>query len=141
MDARQKIRDFTLLLKQDRKTQVIVVAVLLFLAWGILGDNAPKRRFAVQEPQALKLGTGSIGGREAYEDLVTRLGSDISEIRISTEKNSEISNQLQQNMELYEKRTAEIFKKIIERMADIESNISTGNQPVSYTHLTLPTKA
>ena len=130
MDFRQRVQDIVLLLKQDRKAQVIAIVVIIFLMWGLFGNNNRPRRGAGQ-PQEIVLSGGSMGGQEAYEDLVTRIGGDLKEIGNQVEKNASATNELKSNMELYEKRVAEIFQKLLVRMADLESRVASQGDQVA----------
>lgn len=142
MSSRQRFRDLILLLKRDRKAQVIAFAVAVLLVWGFTGDKNP-RRMAVQGPTPLaKKGSGAMPSDEAYKDLVTSISSDINVIKKQTNKNSEDLNAYRQYVQQQEERTAEIFKRVLERISDIEANAQVGNasglEPVNVSPEDLP---
>ncbi len=121
ISVRQRFEDILLLLKQDRKFQIITVVVLIFFMWGMFGSNPPRRYGQTQ--QVVDAGSSGMGEHEAYEDLVRSIGTDINELRLDVQKNREIIQYNQENLQSYEKKTAEIFKKVIERIGDIEAGI------------------
>lgn len=126
MDPRQKARDLILLLKRDRKAQVLAGVFILLLIWGIMGDANPRRTAARNRPEP-QVNAGNMGADEAYRDLITRFSADLEVVKETTIRNAEKTSELRQNIEQYEERTAEIFKKIIERMADLEAGVANAN--------------
>ena len=126
MDPRQKSRDLLLLLKQDRKAQVLAGVFLLLMIWGVFGDAKP-RRYANQPKPEVQVNSGANPADEAYRDLITRFAADLNVVKETTVRNAEKTAELRQNIEQYEERTAEIFKKIIERMADLEAGVANAN--------------
>jgi hypothetical protein len=122
MSLRQTISDAVLLIKQDRKWQVITIVVIGFVIWGIVGQK-PRQNY---EPlvEEVPVGSGSMGGEEAYRDLVTGLNQEVKSINEQVLKNQEMQQGIKQDIEKFEESTAKIFKKMIERIADIEGKQS-----------------
>jgi hypothetical protein len=115
----QKLQDLATLLKNDRKTQVIAGAV--FLAVMFLIFSEPKRPVAPKRDMKLAAGTGAATSDERYSDLITRFGGDLEAIREQTHQTSQILEEQRQKHAEFEKRTAEIFKRVLERVSEVET--------------------
>jgi hypothetical protein len=122
MSSRQKFKDIVLLLKRDRKAQVLTAGIMIMFLWGIMGDHRPRRQRPTG-PAVLDAGSGAMSNEEAYQDLVTRFSNDLDMIKKTTAKNSEELNAYRQYTQQQEERTAEIFKRVLERIADIEGTV------------------
>lgn len=120
---RQRIQDLITLLKRDRKTQVIAAAAVLMLAFLIFGDGTrrtppPKAK----RPEGSQTRVG-MGGAEAYNDLVTRFNIELQSIKENTQDTAvKLDKQIRDSKD-YEQRTAEIFKRILERIAETEAAV------------------
>ncbi len=112
---RQKLSDFMLKLKADRKTQVITilgVLAVLFLMFYEQGPRAPSyRRLHTND------GTGAMGTEEAYQDLLTRFGEDFQRVQGDVKSLQGSVDQQREDFREFEQRTAEIFKKVLERIS------------------------
>lgn len=127
---KQKLQDLMSLLKRDRKTQVIAGAVALAVLFMIFGESnrnvgLPKRG-AFQKP-----GTGAMGANEAYGDLVQRFNTDMETLKETTHNLSVAIETQGQKQSEYEQRTAEIFKRILERIAETEVALTNASLPGS----------
>lgn len=111
---KQKIRDYFVLLQNDRKTQLITgVAVVMLVAFFL---NSPPERQPQRKPQATQLGTGGTGSKEAYEDLLNAFSRDL---QITQEELKKVRQELKdkdKSFSEYDAKTAAIFTKILERM-------------------------
>lgn len=125
MSASQKFKDLILLLKRDRKAQVIAGIVVLLLAWTMfIDDTANQRRAQINDPGPRgSQGTGAMSGEEAYNDLVTRFNNDLETIKKQSLENAEQLQEQRQLAAQQEERTAEIFKLVLERISEIESSV------------------
>ena len=123
---RQKIQDLWMLLKKDRKTQVIAGLLLAAVLYLAMADGGPKR-MTVKNQKDKKHGAGAMGSNEAWGDLVTRFSTDLEAIKsLTTENKTELSEVKAKNKET-EERTAEILKRILERMAETENTVLNSN--------------
>jgi hypothetical protein len=121
---KQMLEDYMTRLQKERKTQAITAAavglvVLFFVMDGNQKPAKPQNVYQLQVPT--EVGSGRMGNEEAYEDIVQRFSADLSEIKQRTEQNSEESKELRRNLLDYEQRTADIFKKVLERIQESES--------------------
>ncbi|NLF24152.1 MAG: hypothetical protein GX589_00640, partial [Deltaproteobacteria bacterium] len=114
MDIRQRLQDWMLLLKQERKVQIIAVVVVLFVVWAMFGENKPKQRVVLPPlpPQS-----GAPSPQEGYQDLVTGLQKKIQEQEQKLSDADEANKQLKESLAQSEDKISEILKKVIERMA------------------------
>ena len=122
MDIKQRLEDAQLLIKNDRKTQILVGVVILMLLFLFFGGGTPKRGTKTAEkPKSEEQTSVAMGGKEAYEDLLKTFSGELSEIRTLTQTNSEDVQDLRGKMVLSEQRTGDIFKKILERINEVEA--------------------
>ncbi len=115
----QRFQDLVTLLKRDRKSQVIAGAV--FLALMFLVFSEPKRATGPRRDMKLAAGTGAANSDERYSDLITRFGGDLEAIRDQTHQTSQILEEQRVKHAEFEKRTAEIFKRVLERVSEVET--------------------
>jgi hypothetical protein len=128
MDIRQKSRDFVLLLKKDRKAQVIAGCVVLAVLFMMFSEPPRSRRMAVKQvPEGEKVESGKMDNNEAYVDLVTAFNTELRDMKDAQVKFAETTKELKTSIEESEGKTAEIFQRVIERIADIEANQTAGD--------------
>ncbi|MBN8550713.1 MAG: hypothetical protein J0M12_15470, partial [Deltaproteobacteria bacterium] len=123
---KQKLLDLKLKLQRDRKTQAfaIIGAVILMLYFVIDSKgNTSRSRVASLIPDQMQQNTSQVrpNNDEPYHDLVERFSNDLSEIKTATERNTEDNKKIKTDLAQYEARTAEIFKKVLERIQETES--------------------
>jgi hypothetical protein len=122
----QFVKDLGLRLRSDRKTQVISGLVVMCLLWLIMGDNSPRRRMRQQAP----VDVGQNDPKEQTDDLIQRFNGHLNQLTVQTNALREEVDANRKAMQDYEQTTAEIFKKIIERLAEVQTvNTSTPNDP------------
>jgi hypothetical protein len=123
----QALKDLTLKLKSDRKTQVIAVVLVACVAFVMMNDGGAPRRRAAPKP-AVQVGTNDPD--ERWKDLVERFNKQLNDLTHTTNAlQEEVGNQ-KKAMQQYEATTAEIFKKILERLAEVQSQpASTSSAP------------
>lgn len=114
----QFLRDLGLRLRSERKTQFIVLIVLLAAGYLFFADNAPSRRAAAPKPQ-VKVGAND--PNERWTDLVQRFNGQLTQLQTTTgQLQEEVANQ-KKAMQEYEATTAAIFKKILERLEQVQA--------------------
>jgi len=131
MSVKQKFSDFILLLKTEKRYQLLaifIVGVALFL-W-VKGPGTPRPPTRSQlsqdrERQAELEKTRSLANKEAYKDIVGALSSQIEASEKKYAEQVKKSEELDKKIEEYNERTAEIFKRILNNMADMQA--SQGN--------------
>ena len=117
----QRLQDLATLLKKDRKSQVIAGAVVFGLIFLVFAE--PKKHTPQPKREKLALGSGAGSTDERYGDLLTRFNTQLGTVQQQAhETNLQLQQQIQRNEE-YEKRTAEIFKRMLERMAETEAAV------------------
>lgn len=115
---RQKLQDLQTLLKKDRKTQVITGVLILAGLFLLLGDSTPTPRSKREKEKA---GVGLPNSNERYEDLVASLRVGMNDLKDQQHQTGQRLNEFMRQTEENEKRTVEIFRRLIERMADVEA--------------------
>lgn len=121
---KQKIHDLLLLLKQDKRAQAAAVVGALAIAFIFNQPDQQRRRPTPRMSQAVNTigDTGTSSSDEAYNDIVSAFSMDVEAIKTQTQQNSAEIKEVAKNMADNEQRTAEIFKKILERMTENQSN-------------------
>lgn len=126
---KQKVQDLVELLKKDRKSQVIAVAAVLFLAYGVFADHTPKKR-AKPKQQQVQEGAGQGGKSELIDDVMAALNADVQTIAELSKKNSATLEALEKKHTGLETKTADLFRRILEQMAENEAKrVSVAPQP------------
>ena len=104
-----------MMVKSDRKTQTAVGAVvLIFIVWLILDSQSPKRRW--QPPPPAQQKTLRIRPGEEADDIVLRFQSEMKRLAADNEKQKREILDQRHLLEEYEERTAEILKKMLQRV-------------------------
>lgn len=127
MSIKHKIADLQVLLKNDRKTQAIAVIGLLMVLFVMFYDDGRGRRQVSDNITPLNTGAGETTDYELSSDILTRFNTDLGRLEDTTIKNAKMIEDLSGNIAVYEDRTAQIFKKILERISEIDSNTNVGN--------------
>jgi len=120
----QFIKDLSLRLKSDRKTQVIAGLVLIAVVFLLFSDNQPRRR---REPRLAETTSGSGNVDERWTDLVARFDGQLKTQAQQLNTLQAEQESQRKAMQEYEATTAEIFKKILERLAEIQTQPTTQN--------------
>lgn len=130
---KQRLKDIGVMIKNDRKAKAIAGGVVAFvLLWFYLQSNEGKRthRAVAQNKGQAQVGTGSMGSKEAYDDIIQRFNSELKDTQSAIQEIKQSNDETKKTIQDYEARSAEIFKKILERMSDVEAGAST--QQASY---------
>jgi hypothetical protein len=120
----QFIKDLPMRLKGDRKTWVFGGLILAAVMYLVFADSKPARRAArpKPEPQAVLNDPN-----ERWTDLIERFNGQLSQLTTQSAALREDVDAQKKAMQEYEATTAEIFKKILERLAEVQN--ASSNQP------------
>lgn len=113
----QFIKDLGLRLKSDRKTQVIAGLVVLCIVWLTVSDNTRINRPKKQPP----VDVGQTNRQEQVDDLILRFNTHLNSLTQNVNGLKEEVEANRKAMSDYEQTTAEIFKKIIERLSELQT--------------------
>jgi conjugal transfer pilus assembly protein TraB len=114
----QFLRDLGLRLRSERKTQFITLLVLLAAGYMFFADNSATRRAAAPKPQ-VKVGAND--PNERWTDLVQRFNGQLTQLQTTTGQLQEEVATQKKEMQEYEATTAAIFKKILERLEQVQA--------------------
>ncbi len=118
---KQKVDDLVVLLKNDRKTQVVVGVAVFALLAAIFYNPGPKAPGnGSKKSKALPAGTGATGPEEAYRDLIRAFRTDVEGLKADTMSLKGDLDGTRKEMEENVARTSEILKKMLERMSEQE---------------------
>jgi hypothetical protein len=129
---KQKLEDLRLLVQGSRKAKFAVfmgILMILFLIFGPKGAPPRKRPIPTAQEKGTEPTTLS-ATKEQSGDLLVRFQTDVEQIQKSIQQTQQETIQLKEDLKENEERTAQILKKVIERMADQDSTSSGGaNSP------------
>jgi hypothetical protein len=124
----QKIQDLVSLLKSDRKAQVIAVVCVLFLAYALLADHTPRKKMSTKKD--LAEGAGEGGKSELIDDVLASMASEVRNLSEMSQKNAETLQNLEKEHQGFQGKTADLFRKILEQMAENEAKrVALAPQP------------
>lgn len=115
----QFLKDFLLRVRSDRKTQVLTLLGVAAVAYLMFSDGSPARRAPKPKPQ---VSVGPTDPNERWKDLVERFNGQLNTLTTTTNALQEEVSSQKKAMQEYEATTAEIFKKILERLAEVQAN-------------------
>lgn len=116
---KQALSDFILKLQKDRKVQVMAVVTVVIVVFSFM--NGTVRRGGIVRLN-VKEGAGGFGEGEAYNDIISRFGNDLDGVKNDVTDIKRTIEDQAQGVQEFEQRTAEIFKKMLERMAEVENS-------------------
>ncbi|MDZ4787219.1 MAG: TrbI/VirB10 family protein [bacterium] len=122
---KQKIKDYFVMLQNDRKTQLVTGAALVVLVAFML-NSPPERAPLKKKPTSVQLGTGGTGTAEAYQDIIQAFSQDVKVLQDQVKGLQTDSKDREKAFSDYDAKTAAIFTKILERMNSGEIGTSNG---------------
>jgi Bacterial conjugation TrbI-like protein len=120
---RQKIKDLVLLLQKDTKVQLITVIAVGMVLW-LMYDASKGTRTRIVTEEAEVIGKTS-STDEAYNDIVRAFGSELENTKGEVSRIHTRLDEQEQKFEEFQTSSTEIFRKILERMSEIE-NVAPG---------------
>lgn len=114
---KQKLKDLQLVLQSSRKAKVMVFLGLLCLLYLFFGAG-PQQRVRVTKGGEKKTQTNLVPQRENTDDIITRFGQDVELLKKQNEDARKDLLEQKEQLTAYEQRTAEILKKMLERMSE-----------------------
>jgi hypothetical protein len=116
----QKLKDFITRVKTERRFTFLALGICAAILFLFIGSNPTPRK---KPNTALNTGqqnqkVAALAQKEAYEDIITRFQTDLSNMREESKAARAESEELKKSMKDYEERTAQIFNQIIKKMAD-----------------------
>lgn len=122
MKQKFKFSDLPLLIKKDRRFQIGLAVLVLVILWPLIDPSKTTQHQGLPKLQSGGDGSTSISATdEAYEDLLGAFKSNLDamgERVVNIEKNVDEQGQ---NLKDFENRTAEIFKKVLERVSELDA--------------------
>ena len=137
----QFLKDLPVRLKSDRKTQLIAIALVGGVMYLALAPQAPRR--GPSKPKAKPEAVASHNDpNERWTDLIERFNGQLNQLTTQSTALREDLDTQKKAMQEYEATTAEIFKKILERLAEVQNNTgsaqATGGNPQSIGEISAP---
>ena len=116
-------KDIWLRVTSERKSQVIAVVVLGCILWLVFGDSGRRNRLP---PQQREVNVGANDPKEQWQDLIERFDTQLTQLKSMTGSQQKEIDDIKKSMQDYEATTAEIFKKVLERLAEVQNANSNG---------------
>ena len=124
---KQFLSDLPMRLKSDRKTQLIAVALIGCVLYLALAPSAPRRGGRPKsKPEAV---ASHNDPNERWTDLIERFNGQLNQLTTQGAALREDLDAQKKQMQEFEATTAEIFKKVIDRLSNMPEN--GGSQPAS----------
>lgn len=122
MKQKFKMSDLPLLIKKDRRFQFGLGLLVLVILWPLIDPSRTTQHQGLPRLQNSEAGVNLTAKDEAYGDIVTAFKSDLDNVsqRVKTIETS--VDEQGQNLKEFENRTAEIFKKVLERVSEIDAS-------------------
>ena len=114
----QKLKDLILLLQKDKKAQFFAIIALLLVVWAVVVPQQQRRQIAEVAPEVDSSTTSS---EEAYNDIVRAFGSDLDNTKGEVKRIHDRLDEQEQKFDEFQNSSTEIFRKILERMSEIET--------------------
>lgn len=114
----QKFDDVKTLITKDRKTKFLLIGgvIVLFLCYLVLTSD----RYNNGQHQLLKKERHMTAEKEHLDDFVTSFRVDLNKLQKDQAAAQKDMKDLATRLDTYEKRTSDIFKKILEKISDLE---------------------
>jgi len=119
----QALKDYAQNIRRDRKTQVVTALAVIALIYLVFGDGGRVRRPRETKPVQV----GANDPNERWQDLIERFNGQLNQLSAQTNANRQDLDSLKKSMQDYEATTAEIFKKILERLAEVQNAAGGGS--------------
>lgn len=116
---KQKVQDFIILVKSDRKYQFFLAIGIIFFAYYFIASDNTKR--SVKPKPEVRTGAGQGGKSELIDDVMVAVQQDLRNLRDQGQSNAIKLEEIDKKQVNFESKTAEIFKRILEQMADNEA--------------------
>jgi hypothetical protein len=124
----QFLKDLPTRLKSDRKSQFVAVLVVIGVMYVAFSDNSrPVRKAAPKVEKQEKLNDPN----ERWTDLIERFNGQLNQLTTQSNALREDVDSQKKAMQEYEATTAEIFKKILERLAEVQNTQTSGQGPAA----------
>lgn len=122
---KQKLKDLVLLLQKDRQAQFFAVLAIGLLVWAAVAQG-PVRTPGRDLSELQETGTSS--SEEAYADIVRAFGADLEGTKGEVRRIHSRLDEQEQKFDEFQSSSTEIFRKILERMSEIET-VGGGHGP------------
>lgn len=123
----QKLKDLILLLQKDKKAQFFAVIAILLVVWAVVAPQQQRRQVVKDEPELDTSSTTS--SEEAYNDIVRAFGTDLDNTKGEVKRIHDRLDEQEVKFDEFQNSSTEIFRKILERMSEMETVGTGGTGP------------
>jgi hypothetical protein len=118
---KQRFQDFILLIQNDRRYLIGMVVAVVGLGWAIVSGNKPNTPRQTRVAQAQQVGTGSTAPTEVADDLLRAFKNEVDTLKSESKENRVQLEKTQKELNDMASQSAEIMKKMLERMVENEN--------------------
>ena len=122
---KQKFQDLLLLIKHDKKWQILTGVLVFVIAYSFVADPKPTRIGMGRSELPIK--TGAESAASNVEDTISYFTSQVYKIEQNIAQNQESINKIVEGQKKQETQTAKIFAGIIDRLRSVEEGIDAVN--------------
>jgi hypothetical protein len=115
----QFLKDLPMRLRSDRKTQVVAGLLVVGLMYLSFADNTPRRTRKAPKPKEEETLNDP---NERWTDLIERFNGQLNQLTTQSNALRDDVDSQKKAMKEFEETTAEIFKKLLERMAELQNS-------------------
>lgn len=122
--AKFNLKDLGLQLKKDRRYQAGAAVLAVFTLFALFHEPSRPHGGGVKLAKGTKpltAGTGSVGYKEAAEDIMTAVRTDLENLKQESVENRKVIEETRKDMQNNVERTSEVFKEILKRMQESET--------------------
>ena len=115
---KQKLNDLVLLVKHDKKWQILTVALVFLIIWSFVTDTSTTRRGKKRKPTTIS--TGISATDENIKETIDTFVKNTDKIQKKISENSDAIQTIVQGQEKNEDQITKILAGIIERVKSVE---------------------
>ena len=117
----RKTDDIKMMVTKDRKTQMTIIGVGVFLVIGLMVFLTSADKYKTKRITTTRTSTKTVTPKDEHlDDFVKSFKSDLTQLQKDQVEAQKEMKELGNRLDVYERRTSDIFKKILEKIADIE---------------------
>ena len=117
----RKTDDIKMMVTKDRKTQMTIIGVGVFLVIGLMVFLTSADKYKTKRMTTTRTSTKTVTPKDEHlDDFVKSFKSDLTQLQKDQVEAQKEMKELGNRLDVYERRTSDIFKKILEKVAEIE---------------------
>ena len=113
----RKTDDIKMMVTKDRKTQMTIIGVGVFLVIGLMVFLTSADKYKTKRMTTTRTSTKTVTPKDEHlDDFVKSFKSDLTQLQKDQVEAQKEMKELGNRLDVYERRTSDIFKKILEKI-------------------------